>query len=138
MNTEKYTEYLEIVMDNLTYMDVNKKRNYIAMLNKIKQRAKDPNLNVALIGDFSSGKSTFINAFIQKDLLKTAWIATTAIPTNIFYSDDDTTQIIICGNYGRKYDLSRISDKRDLEMLLGIDLPHDEKSIIAALFIMRY
>lgn len=49
---------------------------------KIKARANDPMLYVGLIGEFSSGKSTLVNAWLGDDLLKTDILqATTAAPT---------------------------------------------------------
>lgn len=40
------------------------------MLAKIEQRRRDPNLYLAVIGEFSSGKSTFLNALIGEELLR--------------------------------------------------------------------
>ena len=49
---------------------------------KIKARANDPMLYVGLIGEFSSGKSTLVNAWLGDNLLKTDILqATTAAPT---------------------------------------------------------
>ena len=49
---------------------------------KIKARAKDPILYVGLIGEFSSGKSTLVNAWLGDNVLKTDVLqATTAAPT---------------------------------------------------------
>jgi TPR repeat protein/GTPase Era involved in 16S rRNA processing/ribosomal protein L32 len=49
---------------------------------KIKARSNDPMLYVGLIGEFSSGKSTLVNAWLGDDLLKTDILqATTAAPT---------------------------------------------------------
>lgn len=49
---------------------------------KIKARANDPVLYVGLIGEFSSGKSTLVNAWMGESLLKTDILqATTAAPT---------------------------------------------------------
>lgn len=49
------------------------------------RRAKDPILHVAVLGEFSSGKSTFINALLRHRLLKSARVATTASATYITY-----------------------------------------------------
>lgn len=49
---------------------------------KIKARSKDPVLYVGLIGEFSSGKSTLVNAWLGDNVLKTDVLqATTAAPT---------------------------------------------------------
>ncbi len=49
----------------------------------IETRAADDTLRVAVIGEFSSGKSTFINALMKQRLLKAANEATTAAGTYI-------------------------------------------------------
>ena len=56
-------------------------------IDRIEQRKADPNLYLAVIGEFSSGKSTFINALLQDDLLKTSALVTTAAATKIRYGD---------------------------------------------------
>ncbi|MEI2579989.1 dynamin family protein [Scytonema sp. PRP1] len=54
-------------------------------INQIQKRRGDPNLYLAVIGEFSSGKSTFINALLRDDLLKTSVLPTTAAATKLRY-----------------------------------------------------
>jgi len=133
MDTDECLSYLEKVIHTLTEIPYSKKRSCFDLLDRIKRRKSDPNLNAAIIGDFSSGKSTFINAFLQRDLLKTAWKATTAIPTHIFYHNKEQTTIVIHGIDGYEYNLDKDEDKALLEKKLGISLSDDDKSIIATL-----
>lgn len=49
----------------------------------IEKRANDPLLYLAVVGEFNSGKSTFINAMLRQRLLKSARVATTASITHI-------------------------------------------------------
>ncbi|HAA28574.1 MAG TPA: Dynamin family protein [Cyanobacteria bacterium UBA8553] len=55
------------------------------LIERIQQRQSDPNLYLAVIGEFSSGKSTFINALLRDDLLKTSALVTTAAATRLRY-----------------------------------------------------
>ncbi len=55
------------------------------LIQRIQQRKNDPNLYLAVIGEFSSGKSTFINALLRDDLLKTSALVTTAAATRLRY-----------------------------------------------------
>lgn len=55
----------------------------IEMCQTVRRRRADPRLYVAVIGEFSSGKSTFINALLRDDLLKTSVMVTTAAVTRI-------------------------------------------------------
>jgi len=57
-------------------------------IDRIKQRQKDPNLYLAVIGEFSSGKSTFINALLKDDLLKTSALVATAAATKIRHGNE--------------------------------------------------
>ena len=56
-------------------------------IRRIQNRYADPNLYLAVIGEFSSGKSTFINALLRDDLLPTSALITTATATKIRYGD---------------------------------------------------
>jgi hypothetical protein len=52
---------------------------------KIEKRVKDPNCYLAVIGEFSSGKSTLVNAFLREDLLPTSALVTTASATRLYH-----------------------------------------------------
>jgi septin family protein len=52
-------------------------------LNKVEARMGEPNLYLAVIGEFSSGKSTFINALLRDDLLPSSATVTTLSPIEI-------------------------------------------------------
>ena len=56
-------------------------------IDRIRQRQQDPNLYLAVVGEFSSGKSTFINALLKEDLLKTSALVATAVATKITYGN---------------------------------------------------
>lgn len=51
---------------------------------KIIERIKDDSFRLAIVGEFSSGKSTFLNALIGKDILKHGAQETTATVTEIY------------------------------------------------------
>lgn len=55
------------------------------LIQRIQQRKNDPNLYLAVIGEFSSGKSTFINALLRDNLLKTSALVTTSVATRLYY-----------------------------------------------------
>ena len=54
-----------------------------AQLDAIRRRHHDPTFRLAVIGEFSSGKSAFINALLEDDLLKTDIVVTTTVPTEV-------------------------------------------------------
>lgn len=59
-------------------------------LSLIDKKSKSSQLHLAVVGEFSSGKSTFINAILRKRLLKEAVMPTTASATNISKSKPTT------------------------------------------------
>lgn len=52
-------------------------------LDNVISRLKDKSFRLAVVGEFSSGKSTFLNAILKKDLLKHGAVETTATLTQI-------------------------------------------------------
>ena len=67
------------------YTSSKKKSELLEKVKLAEQRATDRTLRVAILGEFSSGKSTFINALLRQRLLKSARAATTATATHISY-----------------------------------------------------
>jgi GTPase Era involved in 16S rRNA processing/gas vesicle protein len=64
----------------------------------IRQRYSDPNLYLAVVGEFSSGKSTFINALLRDELLEAAVIPTTATATKIQHGSELSVEVQIKGD----------------------------------------
>ena len=74
-----------------------------AELKKIQVRQNEKTLNMAVIGEFSSGKSSFINALLRENLLETDAIqGTTVASTLIGYSPERTFCTYGEGGRGKK------------------------------------
>ena len=58
-----------------------------SLLDRVQQRRSNPDLYLAVVGEFSSGKSTFINALLRDDLLKTSALVATAAATKLRFGD---------------------------------------------------
>ena len=75
--------------------DIEKEKNLKSLqgfseeLESFKQRINDNFFRLAVIGEFSSGKSTFINALIGRDILSHATKETTAVLTRIINVDEN-------------------------------------------------
>lgn len=87
----KLIETIKNLMDNRIIRDNPKSKE---ILNLIKERIEDNEFKIAVVGEFSSGKSTFINALIGKDILKHATVETTATVT---YIHNVKTSNNLCG-----------------------------------------
>lgn len=73
-------------------------------LDNVINRLNDKSFRLAVVGEFSSGKSTFLNAVLKKDLLKHGTVETTATLTQIdnISSDEDDQRFDVLYVDGRK------------------------------------
>ncbi len=89
----------------------------------LQRRYEDPELKLAVIGEFNTGKSTFINALLKRNYLSTANVPTTVIPTYIRWNGapgaDPVIKIRLTGD-NQEYDL--IANWQFLQRKLGISL----------------
>ena len=78
--------FVETLLGRYTW-DETERANIAADLNFIHRKRKDKYLNLSIIGEFSSGKSTFINALLRENLLESANLqGTTTANTVIRYA----------------------------------------------------
>ena len=78
------------VLNNTDYDSVVKTREKPStLLAETRQRLKEENLRVLLMGKFSSGKSTFLNGLLGENLLPTKVIPTTAVISEIKYNETE-------------------------------------------------
>lgn len=62
-------------------------------IDRIQQRRQEPQLYLAVVGEFSSGKSTLINALVRDDLLKTSALVATAAATQLRHGEDRIVEV---------------------------------------------
>ena len=73
----------------------------------LKQTIKDYELLIPVVGEFSAGKSTFLNSFIGRKVLSVSINPETAVATELRYSTDEYAEVII--DKGKSFDCKRIS-----------------------------
>ena len=80
-----HIEYLQKVTSiiNRSRLPIKEKKAINQLVEKVEVRIHDPNCYLAVIGEFSSGKSTLINAFLKDGLLPTSALVTTATATRL-------------------------------------------------------
>ena len=83
---DQHIQFLEQIIQKPT-ISSSIRKELSQRIVRIKQRRDDPTFYLAVIGEFSSGKSTFINALLRDVLLKTSALVTTATATRISYAD---------------------------------------------------
>lgn len=119
------SESIETIGSIIDELSIDEKR--IAELReqylKISLRSRDANFYLSAIGDFSSGKSTLINAIMKREFLKVAHTATTAVPTYIYKGNSGHVVIRVKCDNGETYDLTSEADAGKFEKEFGIPLP---------------
>ncbi len=106
----------------------NKNRNELP-IKEIKKDRAAPYLHVALVGECSCGKSTFLNNIIGERLLATDLLVTTAIPTYIKWDSKRRVEVVICGEGGREYQLDQ-TGRQELEQEFHISLPEKLEELL--------
>lgn len=111
------TQSLQNLIDRLISLKSAKKYgSVISELEILKNRISDKTFRIAVVGEFSSGKSTFINAFIGKDVLKHASAETTAAITYIYNvpeNDKRYGQCVVAFRNGEKEILPNLEQLRE-------------------------
>lgn len=133
MNYRECFQYIDDMLHRVSGLSEEKQRHFEQIMEQIQNRAQNPYLHVALIGDFSTGKSTFINAMLGQNLLKTAWQATTAVPTLIYIHDDPDVRILVETSDGGRYMLDQPPHRAYLQQKLQAEIPMDPQAAIVFL-----
>lgn len=98
------------------------------------RRFLDEEFRIAIVGEYSSGKSTFLNALLQKDILTHATTETTAAVTrlvNVSASDPRayTGEVVLVS--GQRIQLQNLEDIREYTTQRSVkyDVVHDVASV---------
>ncbi len=89
-------ELLNSQIERIKKLKSVQKSGYIDEFETLSERLNDKTFRLAVVGEFSSGKSTFINAIIGKDVLKHAATETTATVTYIYNVSGDDERLNTC------------------------------------------
>lgn len=128
----KALRFLSYAIDLLNEAE---RKTYAISLEAMRKRLYDPEFRLAIVGDFSCGKSTFLNALIGEELLTTDTLPTTAIPTYIRWNKEELLKqtghderryynpiVTLTTNDGKTYTLTK-SVKKIFEQETNITLP---------------
>lgn len=92
----KRKDQISAQIDRVEKLKCVQRSGYLSDIATLRERLEDKTFRLAVVGEFSSGKSTFINAIIGKDVLKHAATETTATVTYIINVPTDDTRINTC------------------------------------------
>ncbi len=127
------------------FLPDSEKNGFISKLNAIEARYNDKDFYLAVIGNFNAGKSTFLNAILNMDILSTGMLPTTAIPTYIRWNRDyvlnsrmklgrvkmpgkDSPCIQVMMSDGSTFFVDGLDDSgiKKFQSITGITLPQDD------------
>lgn len=82
----KYKEVKKEVIDSLEDLIniYNEYGSYNERITELIEKLRSDNFQIIVLGEFSRGKSTFINALLNKNILPSNILPTTAVITKIF------------------------------------------------------
>ena len=134
------------------FLPASEKNGFLSKLNVIESRYNDKDFYLAVIGNFNAGKSTFLNAILNMDILSTGLLPTTAIPTYIRWNRDyvlnsrmkfgrvkmpkkDSPCIQVMMSDGSTLFVDGLDDSgiKAFQSITGITLPHDDGAKIDCL-----
>ena len=88
VNLDEHITFAESMMNAYEWSD-DVQAELLEKLQQIKAKQADKLLNISIIGEFSTGKSTFINALMRSEILSTSSLqGTTAACTIMEYSEN--------------------------------------------------
>ncbi len=80
-----HLDFAEALLSGILLNDKDRSQ-WEERLEQIRERIKDSRYRLAVVGEFSSGKSTFINALLRDELLPSAVTVTTATVTHLSHA----------------------------------------------------
>lgn len=86
-------DYLKCIEKLAEIKELYSYPDFEADLKRFRERLLDKEFRIAVVGEFSSGKSTFINAILGKDILNHATTETTAVVTRIINVPENDTRV---------------------------------------------
>ncbi|SFS76779.1 Dynamin family protein [Succinivibrio dextrinosolvens] len=137
---DKYIEILDnadSIIDELCYSDSFSERSF-----RLHEEIKNQELIIPLIGNFSAGKSSLVNAILNTDILPVAIKPETSLATELRYGQFSSLTAIDKNNNSSSVDISRIKELtesasdykylklsinneylKDIEPLVLVDMP---------------
>lgn len=124
--SRKLTDALD---DLMSYLQASGQKSLIPEAVKIRKEIERRRFTVAVVGEFSKGKSTLINRLLGKDFLPTGNLPTTAMLTKIRYSAKE--MLILFDKNGKKRNALPLA-KKSWDGLTAQDLEGGNQGIVLA------
>lgn len=124
---------MERVLEQLGFLanqlDKETHKACLDRVDSIRERMRADQMHLALVGDFSSGKTTFVNALLKERLLTVSDLPTTAIPTYIDWSASWRTRVSVRDTKGARRSMGLLN-RQWLKKQTGTEIPKDRNGLI--------
>lgn len=88
---DKKLQVISLINDTIDYLrDINVEENELEALEKLRSNVENSLFSIVLVGEFSAGKSTFLNALMGKRILPSFTSETTATVNFLRHTDQAT------------------------------------------------
>ncbi len=95
---QNFSEKLKKALDIYTPLSGDASSDIVGNANDVITTLSDTKcVRVPFVGDFSSGKSSIINAMLERDILPTAITPETSVPYELYYSPDEKMELYFNG-----------------------------------------
>lgn len=118
---------LKVAQDLRTLLEQMKQRALLEELNKVLKSAERERFTVSVVGEFSRGKSTFINRLLEKECLPVANLPTTAMLTRIRYNQSE--QLVYFDKQGNRQKNVKLTEEAWDGLTASID-GNDPKGVV--------
>lgn len=85
--TKKQKNLVDIIQDTSDLVKILDMDNCAKILNQLRSKISSDSFKIMVMGNFKNGKSTFINAFLEKEILPAYAVPTTAIINEVKYGE---------------------------------------------------
>ena len=117
---------LESLIQEIDELDFSEEQDNLA---RLKNRIDSPKFEIAVIGEFSTGKSSFINALLQQDLLPATYRPTTNQVMKIQH-DESSSKVSIDGEGSEdnslplnKENIKKLATDTDASLVINTSIP---------------
>lgn len=141
INIDSYLEYIDYIQAVVAKYEKGNENRYLGIkedMDTLIDKIKDDNLYLGVVGSFSSGKSTFINSVIHKNLLPTDAVQGTTVAASILKKADFNDLEIIYHD-GKVLKFSEheevLRQKYEVSKSKEVDVPEKDSSFIKRLIL---
>lgn len=113
INLDEHIDFAARLVNKYQW-DKQTKKELEQILSLIKSKQMDKCINISVVGEISSGKSSFVNAILKEELLVSSTLQGTTLANTVIEYDEHLSLTIVNNNGSKKrHEYRQIKDLRD-------------------------